>query len=100
LISFPVVKHFAEQVTISVEDFEDKLVWRKSNTGEISFKEAFLFKYGVGQNVKWAKSLWSLDIPPSQSLAIWRIMHNIVPKDEMLQSRGISIPSMCSSCNI
>ena len=100
LIPFPVDKHLAEHVTIPVEDFEDKLVWRKSNTGEISFKEAFLFKYGVGQNVKWAKSLWCPDIPPSESLLVWKIMHNKVPTVEMLQSRGISIPSMCSSCNI
>ena len=27
-------------------------------------------------------------------------MHNKVPSDEMLQSRGINISSMCSSCSI
>ena len=56
LMDFLVIKHLADQIIISVEDFDDKLVWRASSNGDISFKEAFLFKYGAGQNVQRAKT--------------------------------------------
>jgi len=97
LISFPELKHLVEQVTIPIELTKDKLVWMKNNTGDLSFKEAFLFKYDTGQNVNWTKSLWCPDIPPSQSLPVWRIMHNKVPTYENMKTRGVPNPSMCSS---
>jgi hypothetical protein len=98
-LSFPEVKHLAEQVTIPLEASEDKLVWKNSNNGDLSFKETFEFKYGIGQNITWAKTIWSPDIPPSKSLLVWRLMHNKVPTDDNLMTRGIHSPSMCSSCN-
>ena len=99
LLSFPEVKHMVEQVTIPIEVSEDKLLWVKSNNENLSYKEAFLFKYGTSQNMNWAKTLWSPDIPPSKSLLVWRLMHNRVPTDENLMSKGVQIPTMCSTCN-
>ena len=98
-ISFPDVKHLAEQVTIPFEASEDKHVWKNSSNMDLSFKEAFEFKYGTRQNINWAKVIWSPDIPPSKSHFVWRLMHNKVPTDDNLMTRGIHSPSMCSSCN-
>lgn len=41
-LSFPEVKHLHEQVTIPLEASENKLVWKNSNNGDLSFK------YGIG----------------------------------------------------
>jgi len=97
---FPQAKFLAEQVTIPFEEAEDKLIWEPSSSGDLSFKQAYEFKYGTGQNIRWAKSLWSHDIPPTKSLLVWRIMHNKVPTDENLMLRGIQSPSICSSCKM
>lgn len=99
LLTFPQVNYLAEKVTIPFEETADKLIWNSSNNGELSFKQAFEYKYGIGQNMRWAKSLWCPDIPPSKSLLVWRIMHSKVPTDENLLSRGVQLPSKCSSCN-
>lgn len=99
LLLFPQVNHLVKQVTIPFEETADKLIWKYSNNGELSFKQAFEFKYGTGHNIKWAKSLWCPDIPPSKSLLFWRLMHNKVPTDDKLLYRGVQLPSMCSSCN-
>jgi hypothetical protein len=52
---FPQVKSLAEQVAIPFESTEDKRIWHLSNNGDLSFKQAYEFKYGVGQKIKWAK---------------------------------------------
>lgn len=57
LLSFPNIKQIAEHVTIPFEESDDKLLWVKSNNGNLSYKEAFLFKYGTGQNMSWEKIL-------------------------------------------
>jgi len=96
---FPSITQPVSQVSLLVEDWQDKLAWKHNNTGELSFKDSFLFKYGVGQNVHWAKYVWSPDIPPSKSFFVRRMLHNRAPTDENLMLRGSSLPSMCSSCN-
>ena len=87
-VSFPEVKHLAEQVPIPFEASEDKHVWKNSSNMDLSFKEAFEFKYGTRQNINWAKVILSPDIPPSKSLFVWRLMHNKVPTDDNLMTRG------------
>ena len=95
---FPYLSQIAAQVTLPIEVRIDKLIWNQSSIGELSFKEAFLFKTGLGQNINWAKNIWCPDIPPSKSLLVWRLMFNKVPTDENLSLRGSFLPSMCSSC--
>ena len=94
----PLVKSLVEHVTIPFEITEDKRIWQPSNNGVLTFKNAFEFKYGVGQNIKWAKDLWCSNIPPTKPLLVWRIIYKKVPIDENLWSRGFQFPSMCSSC--
>lgn len=65
----------------------------------ISVKDAFLFKRHQSPELDWANCIWSADIPPSQSLISWRLMHDKLPTDEKLMERGCCIPSMCSLCH-
>jgi len=96
--AFPNLRQLAQQITLASDHTEDVLLWKHCNSGVLSLKEAFLFKNGPVQNLTWTKAIWGLDIPPSKSLLIWRLMHKKVPTDENLNSRGCSFPSMCSTC--
>ncbi|CAJ2628350.1 unnamed protein product [Trifolium pratense] len=60
--------------------------------------DAYCFKMQPLQDLHWAKVIWSPDIPPSKSILAWRLMHNKVPTDENLKSRGCYLPSMCNLC--
>jgi len=53
------------QVTIPIVPLEDKLVWKESSTDSLFLKEAYIHKTTLGHKIHWAKSIWSLDIPPS-----------------------------------
>ncbi|PNX79987.1 GDSL esterase/lipase, partial [Trifolium pratense] len=43
------------------------------------------FKLQHLQELDWAKVIWSLDIPPSKSLLVWRLMHNKMPTDDNIK---------------
>ncbi|GAU41845.1 hypothetical protein TSUD_177560 [Trifolium subterraneum] len=62
-------------------------------------KAAYQFKMQQFHDLNWAKQIWSIDIPPSKSMFVWRLMNEKVPADENLMMRGCSIPSMCNLCN-
>lgn len=98
--SFPGINLLVQQVSIPVGEVEDKIVWKNSANGELSFKDAYLFKSPNAQNVKWSKFIWNKDIPPTKSLICWRLMHQRLPTDENLMIRGCSLASICSNCNM
>jgi hypothetical protein len=87
------------QVIIPMEPDADSLLWKNTDDGDLSLKEAYLFKLQQVHDLPWANSIWSSDIPPSKSLLVWRIMHDKVPTDENLMSRGCYIPSICNLCS-
>jgi ribonuclease HI len=74
------------------------MLWMPSVTGDLSLKEAYLFKMQHSQDLVWAKLIWSIAIPPSKSLLVWRLMYDKLPTDENLMIRGCYLPSMCSIC--
>jgi hypothetical protein len=87
-----------QQVTIPLESTPDLLLWKHSDSGELSLADAYSFNLPHLQDLEWTKFIWSADIPPSKSLLAWRLMHNTMPTDENLSLRGCSLPSMCSFC--
>jgi ribonuclease HI len=95
---FPTLKQLVEQVTLPTEHKPDKLVWVNSTSGDLTLKEAYLFKDNPTQKLHWAKTIWCSDIPPSKSFIAWRIMQDKMPTDEKLMERGCNIPSMCNLC--
>jgi len=97
--SFPALMQLAQQVTIPVEEQPDCLQWKHDQSGHLCLKEAYKFKHHQFQELHWAKTIWSVDVPPSKSMFIWRLMHNKVPTDENLKQRGCSFPSICNLCH-
>jgi ribonuclease HI len=85
-------------VNIPFDDPQDKLIWLHSDSGNLQLKEAYCFKHSQFQDFHWAKVIWSIDFPPSKSLFVWRLMHDKLPTDENLLSRGCYLPSMCNFC--
>ncbi|GAU13067.1 hypothetical protein TSUD_173670 [Trifolium subterraneum] len=72
------------QVTIPMEPSQDKLLWKHTDSGDLQLKEAYHFKTQQFQDLYWASTIWSPDIPPSKSFLAWRLMHDKVPTDENL----------------
>lgn len=97
--SFPNLLNLVQKVIIPVEQKPDSLQWQHVNSGELCLREAYNFKHQQSQELHWAKIIWSVDVPPSKSMFIWRLMHNKVPSDENLKQRGCSFPSICNLCN-
>jgi len=96
---FPHLSQIATKITLPIEDRKDEMIWKSNCTGELSFKDAFLFKTGTGQNINWAKTLRCPNIPPSESLLVCRLLLKKLPTDENLSLRDSYLPSMCSSCH-
>jgi len=94
----PISRNLAAQVTLPIQSTADKLVWKHNSIGILTLKEAYNFKKHHFPKVSWAKIIWSIDIPPSKSLLVWRLMLNKLPTDDNLQTRGCSLPSICSLC--
>jgi hypothetical protein len=96
---YPNLISIVSQVSIPSFPANDKILWKHTDDGELQLKEAYQFKLTQHQELVWAKAIWNIDIPPSKSLLVWRIMHGKVPTDENLMTRGCFIPSMCNLCN-
>ncbi|MCI03696.1 ribonuclease H protein, partial [Trifolium medium] len=56
------------QVIIPMEPSQDKLLWKHTDSGDLQLKEAYHFKIQQFQDLYWANTIWSPDIPPSKSL--------------------------------
>jgi hypothetical protein len=98
-ILYPNLISIVSQVSIPLFHAKDKILWKHTDDGDLQLKEAYLFKLMQHQDLVWAKTIWNIDITPSKSLLVWRIMHGKIPTDENLTVRGCSIPSMCNLCN-
>jgi ribonuclease HI len=95
---FPNLLQLVSHSVIPLEPKPDMLIWKSSSSGDLSFKEAYLFYVEPGNQLSWAKTIWSIDIPPTKSLLVWRLMHGKIPSDENLMIRGCNLASQCSLC--
>jgi hypothetical protein len=93
------VNFHLNQVSIPIEDKNDKILWMHATSGDLSLKKAYQHFTPSGNIVSWAKLLWNLAIHPSKSFMVWRLLHNKLATDENLAIRGFHLPSMCSLCN-
>jgi hypothetical protein len=96
--SFNNLSYIVNQATIPLVPDEDQMLWKLTDIGDLSLKEAYLFKMQHSQDLTWAKLIWNSAIPPSKSLLVWRLMYDKIPTDENLLSRGCHMPPMCSIC--
>jgi hypothetical protein len=97
-IMFPTLQSIVSHVCIPMEETHDKLIWKHTDDGDLSLKQAYDFILPQVQELHWAKLVWNADIPPSRSLLAWRLMHEKLPTDENLMTRGCAVPSMCNFC--
>ncbi|CAJ2644894.1 unnamed protein product [Trifolium pratense] len=96
--SYPNLVPLLNSVTIPISKTNDELRWIHSDSGVLSFKDAYLFHRPIEQHIPWAKIIWCDDIPPSKSCLMWRIMHNRLPTDDLFSRRGCYIVSKCDLC--
>ncbi|KAI5435301.1 hypothetical protein KIW84_021928 [Lathyrus oleraceus] len=70
---------------------DDHLVGKDSISGDLILKDTYLFKAHASLSLNWANVIWSIDIPPSKSLLVWRLMNtNDHNDDDMLKLRDDS----------
>ena len=79
---------------------EDKIIWKPSHDGNLSFKDAYLFHASSSQNISWAKTIWHIAIPPSKSILLWKLLLDKLPTDDNLARRGCQLPSICNLCGL
>jgi ribonuclease HI len=94
----PNLTNVVSHVPIPRQAKEDFLVWNHTPSGILTLKDAYEFKKQHFPKIQWTKTIWSKDFPPSKSLLVWRLMLNKLPTDDILTTRGCSLPSMCSLC--
>ena len=95
---FPNLQSIIDKVYIPVVEKDDQLMWKHTHDGNLSFKDAYQYHCEIGQNISWAKITWNKSIPPSKYLMVWRSLHNKLPTDENLSSRGCQFPSIYCLC--
>lgn len=98
LVAYPQLHQKLLLTTIPNSYKEDKIIWKPSHDGNITFKDAYRFQISQPQHLHWAKIIWHISIPPSKSLLIWRLFREKLPTDENLIKRGLYFPSVCNLC--
>lgn len=89
-----------QRTTIPNSFKEDKVIWKASHDGNLTFKDAYLFHAPPSQSIRWAKTIWHISIPPSKSLMVWKLLIDKLPTDENLAKRGCHLPSICNLCGL
>ena len=98
-LAYPSLQQKLSFITIPLTLKEDRLVWKHSHDGNLSFKDAYLFQSNTAVSPPaWCKYIWNIAIPPSKSLLLWRILQDKLPTDDQLIKRGCQIPSVCNLC--
>ncbi|XP_058071103.1 uncharacterized protein LOC131220151 [Magnolia sinica] len=62
-------------------------------------KSAWVLCRAEGQRRSKVNWVWHAKLPPKISTFVWKLLHNAIPIDYNIQSRGISLASMCVCCN-
>ncbi|WJX71700.1 hypothetical protein P8452_55669 [Trifolium repens] len=96
---FPTLVTLVNEIPLPLEQDQDELLWKLTDDGRLTLKEAYKFKSHAWPTLSWASYIWSVDIPPAKSLLVWRLMLDKLPTDENLRQRGCQIPSVCNLCH-
>lgn len=52
---YPALLPIMQQTVIPTSDCSDSMLWKKTDSGELSFKDAYLFYKPIGQSLSWCK---------------------------------------------
>lgn len=98
---YPPLQQKLSLITIPLTHKEDRLIWKHSHDGNLSFKYAYLFQSNTSVSPPgWCKFIWNIAIPPSKSLLLWRILEDKLPTDDQLIKRVCQIPFVCNLCSL
>lgn len=97
-LSSPNIAAEMKQLVIPKFDSKDQFLWMDTNSGALSFKEAFSHVRPPQPGAPWSKLIWHSSILPSKSFIAWRLFHNRMPIDEKLWKAGCTVVSVCSLC--
>jgi len=86
---------FSHIMVMAYQDFSN---WILYESGRFTLKSARTFILEPGVPFGWGKFIWSLDIPPSRTLVLWKKFHGRLPTDRHIQNKGLHICSMCTLC--
>lgn len=84
---------------ISLSDKEDVPIWMPSSSGKFSVNSAWRECRSSRPHSIIYSYCWSKYIPKKISVFLWRALHNGLPTDERIRSKGISLASKCNCCN-
>ncbi|KAL2902110.1 hypothetical protein RDABS01_027192 [Bienertia sinuspersici] len=79
---------------------EDKLVWKFTNSWEVTTKTAYwqeANQVDSGEDKFW-KVLWKLNVFPKWKIFIWKLMHKALPTMHLLVKKGIQADKYCQFC--
>ncbi|KAF7835780.1 ribonuclease H [Senna tora] len=91
------------QIPLSVSDFDDRLSWKFSTSGEYKVSEGYHFLSDAGRQnnpsdfFPW-KFLWSLSIPSRVKNFVWRILNDALPNLTNLKRHHMPVEEICYLC--
>ncbi|XP_058760261.1 uncharacterized protein LOC131633578 [Vicia villosa] len=86
--------------SVATADVDDLFAWKHDSSGVLTVKEAYNSIITPYPSAEWKTFPWDKDSPPSQSMLVWRYIHNKLPNDDNLLLRGFFFPSQCSFCKM
>ncbi|KAF7808324.1 ribonuclease H [Senna tora] len=91
------------QIPLSVSNFDDRLSWKFSTSGEYKVSEGYHFLSDAGRQnnpsdfFPW-KFLWSLSIPSRVKKFVWRILNDALPNLTNLKRHHMPVEEICYLC--
>ncbi|XP_042521331.1 uncharacterized protein LOC122094799 [Macadamia integrifolia] len=74
---------------------EDRCIWSLDPMGHFTVKSAWNVLRSPSSSVSWDKVIWHKFFLPRLSTLGWHWLHEKIPTNEKIQSRGIHLPSRC-----
>lgn len=79
---------------------DDMPCWRLSESGILTFKEAYLWFKPVVNSCPWGNLIWKNHISPYRAFMLWRAINCKMPVDDEFKKRGCHLASMCNLCEM
>ncbi|XP_058076430.1 uncharacterized protein LOC131225018 [Magnolia sinica] len=76
----------------------DTPLWPFTTTGNFLVKSAWDASRPLAPRKGWARWVWHRNLLPKISPFLWRLLHNDVPVEKAIQSRGVPLASKCVCC--
>ncbi|KAK9921034.1 hypothetical protein M0R45_029564 [Rubus argutus] len=91
--SYPAVAHAISSFPLPVDYVEDRVVWATDASGSLSSKAAYQFLSTSLPVNAWGRRIWHAAIQPRKSLVSWKVLHNRILTDDLLQRRQVHLCS-------